>query len=148
MRAAALAALLLLACGGGDDDASELPTRRPVDIPEPPGTPPAPHEPQPVPADLRGDADEGAVIYGQFCATCHGAGGKGDGSAAAALDPKPADHTDADYMGTLSDEHLYRVIQGGGAAVGKSPLMAPWGGVLTDEQIRDLISFLRRLSGP
>ncbi len=146
MRAAALAALLVLACGGGDDAAAPQ-TRRPVDVPEPAGTPPAPQVPKAVPADLRGDADEGAVIYGQFCTTCHGAGGKGDGLAAAALDPKPADHTDPAYMGTLSDEQLYRVIQGGGAAVGKSPLMAPWGGVLTDEQIRDLISFLRRLSG-
>lgn len=147
MRAAALAALLVLACGADSDEPSAAPERRPVDIPEQPGAPPTPHEPKPVPADLRGDADEGAVIYGQFCATCHGAGGKGDGSAAAALDPGPADHTDPAFMGTLSDEHLYRVIQGGGAAVGKSPLMAPWGGVLTDEQIRDLISFLRRLSG-
>ena len=45
------------------------------------------------------------------------------------------------------DEQLYRVIQKGGAATGKSPLMAAWGGVLTDDQIRDLVAYLRRLSG-
>ncbi len=100
-----------------------------------------------MPESLRGDADEGAIVYGQFCAICHGTGGKGDGATAASLDPKPADHTDANYMGSLSDEQLYRVIQKGGAATGKSPLMAAWGGVLTDDQIRDLVAYLRRLSG-
>lgn len=50
-------------------------------------------------------------------------------------------------MGTLSDEHLYKVISQGGAAVGKSSLMAPWGGVVNDEGIRDLIAYIRKLSG-
>lgn len=66
---------------------------------------------------------------------------------APSLTPKPADHTDTTFMGGLSDEHLFLVIQKGGTAVGKSPLMAPWGGVLTTDQIKDLISHLRRLSG-
>jgi mono/diheme cytochrome c family protein len=141
--------LFLLACGdesGSDATAPSTPLR-PVEVPEAPAPPPAPPEPARIPEGLRGDAGEGAVIYGQFCATCHGAGGKGDGAASAGLDPKPADHTDSAYMGALSDEHLYLVIQKGGAAVGKSPLMAPWGGVLNDAQIRDLVALLRRLSG-
>ena len=50
-------------------------------------------------------------------------------------------------MGALSDAHLYKVIQQGGVSVGKSPLMAPWGGVVNDADIRDLIAFLRQLSG-
>ncbi|HZY38300.1 MAG TPA: c-type cytochrome, partial [Mucilaginibacter sp.] len=33
------------------------------------------------------------VIYITNCAPCHGDKGKGDGPAAAALNPKPADHT-------------------------------------------------------
>jgi mono/diheme cytochrome c family protein len=49
-------------------------------------------------------------------------------------------------MGKLSDEHLFRVIKEGGAAVGKSPLMAPWGGTLGDPQIHDLVAFVRSLS--
>jgi mono/diheme cytochrome c family protein len=96
--------------------------------------------------NLRGDATAGARIYGQFCATCHGVGGKGDGPMSQ-LEPKPADHTDRAYMGSLSDQHLYKVISQGGASVGKSPLMAPWGGVLTDPQIRDLIAQPRALPG-
>jgi mono/diheme cytochrome c family protein len=67
---------------------------------------------------------------------------------AAGLDPKPARHTDGSYMNALSDEHLFRVIKEGGAAVGKSPLMAPWGGTLSDAQVHDLVAFTRSLADP
>lgn len=93
-----------------------------------------------------GDAARGAALYATYCATCHGPRGEGDGPAAAGLDPKPARHSDAAYMGSLSDEHLFRVIKEGGAAVGKSPLMPPWGGSLSDAQIHDLVAFTRSLS--
>ena len=49
-------------------------------------------------------------------------------------------------MGSLTDAQLYTVISKGGASVGKSPLMAPWGGVVNDQGIRDLIAFIRKLS--
>jgi cytochrome c oxidase cbb3-type subunit 3 len=67
---------------------------------------------------------------------------------AAGLDPKPAKHSDGRYMNALSDAHLFRVIQEGGPAVGKSPLMAPWGGTLGDQQIHDLVAFVRSLADP
>ena len=37
------------------------------------------------------------------------------------------------YMNALSNDHLVKVIREGGPAVGKSPLMAPWGGVIDDQ---------------
>ncbi len=136
--------LLVLACNGGEPPAETPPPAKP------PAATPSATSPPPAPAipsgNLRGDATAGARIYGQFCATCHGAGGKGDGPASQ-IEPKPADHTDSAYMGALSDQHLYKVISQGGASVGKSALMTPWGGVLTDPQIRDLIAHLRALSG-
>jgi cytochrome c553 len=89
----------------------------------------------------------GGTLYVQFCGTCHGMTGKGDGPVAASLDPKPADHTNTEFMGAISDGHLYVVIQRGGAAIGKSPLMAPWGGVLSETDTKDLIAHLRKLSG-
>jgi hypothetical protein len=54
---------------------------------------------------------------------CHGESGKGDGPAAAALTPKPRDYTDAVWQKSVSDEQIKKTITGGGASVGKSPLM-------------------------
>jgi mono/diheme cytochrome c family protein len=51
-------------------------------------------------------------------------------------------------MNALSNEHLFKVIKEGGQAVGKSPLMAPWGGTLTDAQIWDVVAFVRSLAKP
>ena len=67
---------------------------------------------------------------------------------AASLNPKPVRHSDGAYMNELSEEHLFKVIAQGGAAVGKSPLMAPWGGTLSDAQIWDLVAFIRTLADP
>jgi cytochrome c oxidase cbb3-type subunit 3 len=91
------------------------------------------------------DAEQGKKLYGQFCVSCHGQSGKGDGAAAAALNPKPRDHTNREYMSKLSDAELLNVIKNGGASIGKSPLMPPWGASLKDEQIQDIIAYIRTL---
>jgi cytochrome c oxidase cbb3-type subunit III len=91
------------------------------------------------------DAEQGKKLYGQFCASCHGQSGKGDGAAAAALNPKPRDHTNKDYMSKMSDADMLSVIKNGGASIGKSPLMPPWGASLKDDQIQDIIAYIRTL---
>lgn len=93
-------------------------------------------------AEDKGNAAEGKTQYENICAACHGPSGKGDGVAAAALDPKPRDLSDAAYVSTLSNEHLYKVINEGGPAVGLSPMMAAWGGVLSEQQIWDVIAYI------
>ncbi len=91
------------------------------------------------------DAEQGKKLYGQFCASCHGQSGKGDGPAAAALNPKPRDHTNKEYMSKMSEDELLNVIKNGGVSVGKSPLMPPWGASLKDDQIKDIIAYIRTL---
>lgn len=71
-----------------------------------------------------GDA-EAKTIFDQRCTPCHGASGKGDGSAAAALNPKPRDYTNAEWQKSITDDDLKKVILKGGKAVGKSELMPP-----------------------
>lgn len=93
-----------------------------------------------------GDAAKGKETYAKFCASCHGAAGKGDGPGAAALNPKPKDLTDKAYMAKLGDKYLVDIIAKGGPAVGKSPLMPPWGAALKAEDIQDVVAFLRSLS--
>jgi mono/diheme cytochrome c family protein len=92
------------------------------------------------------DVEQGKKLYGQYCATCHGQSGKGDGAAAAALNPKPRDHTDKEYMSKLSDDDIFKVVKNGGASVGKSPLMPAWGPTLKDDQIQDVVAYVRTLS--
>ncbi len=91
------------------------------------------------------DPAEGKKLYGQFCASCHGESGKGDGPASAALNPKPRNHTDKEYMSKLSDEDMMKVIKEGGPSVGKSPIMPPWGAALKDDQVKDVIAYIRTL---
>lgn len=136
-----LSLALALGCGGSSDEAA-APEPAPAAKPDPA---PAP-EPTPAPAAAAPDAAKGAPLYATYCSSCHGATGAGDGPVSAGLNPKPAAHTDAAYMGALSDEHIFKVTKEGGPSVGKSPLMAPWGGTLSDAQIHDLVAFVRTLA--
>jgi mono/diheme cytochrome c family protein len=83
-----------------------------------------------------------------YCSSCHGDKGRGDGAAGKALPVKPADHTDGNVMNSFSDEFLVTIISKGGAAVGKSSFMPAWGGVLKDNQLQDLLAYLRSIANP
>lgn len=92
------------------------------------------------------DISKGKALYETYCTSCHGMSGKGDGPAAVSLRPKPKNLTDSAYMSSLNDQYLYDVINKGGVAVGKSPFMPGWGTTLSDEDIADIISYIRSLS--
>ncbi len=94
----------------------------------------------------QGNADKGKALYAQQCASCHGASGKGDGPAAGALNPKPTNLTDKAYMAGLKDLHLADAIKKGGAAVGKSPIMPGFGAAIKDNDVQDLVAFIRSLT--
>ena len=76
------------------------------------------------------------------CATCHGQQGMGDGAAAAALDPQPADFTDPAFWEDRDRERIYNVIRNGAASVGGSPLMVAWNATYSDEQIEALTDYV------
>ncbi len=88
------------------------------------------------------DLEDGKAVYGMYCATCHGATGKGDGAAAAALNPKPRDLTDVEYITTRSWEDLREVIAQGGANAGMSALMPAWSGALRRAQIDNVLAYI------
>ncbi len=95
-------------------------------------------------AESKGDAAKGKTTFENTCAACHGPGGKGDGPAAAALDPKPRNLSDAELLSTQTDDFIYKVISEGGASVGLSPMMAPWGGVLSEQDIWNVVAYIRQ----
>jgi mono/diheme cytochrome c family protein len=139
-----LALVLALGCGAPEEKPAPAPAAAATPAPAAPATPP----PAAATAPAAGDVARGEATYQQLCASCHGPRGAGDGPAGQALEPKPAHHSDGAYMNALSNEHLFRVIKEGGAAVGKSPAMAPWGGTLDDARIRDVVAFVRSLADP
>ena len=93
-----------------------------------------------------GDAEAGKVKFQQFCATCHGATGGGDGPASAALRPKPRKLGDAEWQGTVDDAYLKKVIAEGGVAVGLSPMMTPWGHTLKGDDLENVVAYVRSLA--
>lgn len=85
-----------------------------------------------------GDAAE---LFQRQCVACHGKKGKGDGPAAPAMTPRPADLTDEERIGELSDEELIDVLTNGRGA------MPSFGALLGPEQIRAMARYVRQLSG-
>jgi mono/diheme cytochrome c family protein len=70
-------------------------------------------------------ATQAETIFKTRCSTCHGMDGHGNGPASLTLNPKPRNYTDVTWQRSVTDEHIKETIVKGGAAVGKSPLMAP-----------------------
>ena len=72
------------------------------------------------------------------CASCHGAGGKGDGPAAAALPPpKPADWTSAKVQSQTDGELFWKITNGRGA-------MPPWKH-LPEKERWSIVNYIRTL---
>ena len=96
----------------------------------------AAQRPNPVPKDAAA-IERGQKLYAQFCANCHGKNGQGDGPAAAALNPKPANlvaraghHTDGDFA--------WKIANGRGAMPGFKDQLA-------ENQIWDLTHYIQNL---
>lgn len=135
------------ACGQGQQNAAPPAPPPPLQADKKPAAAPAAAAPtEAAAASHTPDPANGEQLYVANCASCHGAKGDGDGPAAAAMNPKPARHSDAAYMSTRTDEQVFKAIKEGGASVGKSPMMAPYGGALSDAQIHDLVAFIRTLA--
>ncbi len=98
-----------------------------------------------VPAPPRG-ASRGERAYYALCTSCHGVTGRGSWRATLFL-VRPGDLTDSARLQASSDQYLFDLIKHGGAPIGR-PGMPAFGAALTDEQIRELVHFVRSLSTP
>jgi mono/diheme cytochrome c family protein len=86
----------------------------------------------------------GRPIFAQYCATCHGDAGKGDGQNAYTLSPPPPDFSTSKNMADAA--YVRRVITEGSAAIGRSPLSPPYGHTLTTQEIEYLTLYCRALA--
>ena len=89
-------------------------------------------------------AQDAKQIYDKDCASCHGAGGKGNGGAAKMLEPPPPQDLSV-ALKDKSNAYIARVIKEGGKAVGKSVAMPAQGNKLSDDQIKGLVDYIRGL---
>ena len=80
----------------------------------------------------------GSLVFQTNCAVCHGESGAGDGPAAAALDPKPA-NLGADHVQGNSDGALFYIITHGRTGTA----MPPWESILTEQQRWEVVNFVR-----
>jgi mono/diheme cytochrome c family protein len=87
---------------------------------------------------------QGKRLFAQYCATCHGDEGRGDGQNASNLNPPPPDMTTS--KNAHDPAYLRRVITQGSAAIGRSPLSPPWGRSLTVQQIDYLVAYCQALT--
>ncbi len=122
-----VATMILAACGGGGEAAVATL--------------------EPVPAEFAGKTNpfgaeavtDGAAVFKTNCESCHGPLGHGDGPAGEVLDPKPKN------LGALQqlagDDYLFWRVNTGKPGTS----MAPWAGILTEDQIWQVIAFVRTL---
>lgn len=87
--------------------------------------------------------NEGKELYQANCASCHGSGGEGDGPASGGLNPKPQNL--AENQSRLSDSYLFWRISEGGLMDPFYSLMPAWRGLLDEEEIWQIITYVRTM---
>jgi high-affinity iron transporter len=90
------------------------------------------------------DLAAGERLYAQYCATCHGARGMGDGPAGKGLNPPPPALGSAEVMRDVPPSLMYRIVSVGIAGT----QMPGWAEELTADERWSIVSWLNTLRGP
>ena len=85
----------------------------------------------------------GREVYETVCIACHGPDGRGKANPELAKIIQLPDFTDCAFAAREPDRGFLAVAHNGGPARGFSPLMAPWGGTFTEQELRLAISHVR-----
>jgi len=91
-------------------------------------------------------AADAKQVFDFYCAQCHGVKGDGKGiNVGPDFATDPRNFTDAKEMSKRSDADIKSVIKDGGQSISKSPLMPPWGATLSEAEVDDLLTYIRKL---
>jgi mono/diheme cytochrome c family protein len=95
------------------------------------------------------DLDRGAAVFAANCATCHGQHGSPDPDSALvkALGVVPADFSDTLFNSREGEGEWKLVATHGGAALGFSEVMPAFGGTLSEEDIDNVLAYIKTLGG-
>jgi mono/diheme cytochrome c family protein len=88
------------------------------------------------------DLTHGKELFVRYCSGCHGEDGRGE---AKTFRPSVANLSVKELMDKVTDDYLFAVIRDGGAAVGKNAAMPAWRSQLGDQEIWDIVGFVRTL---
>lgn len=95
-------------------------------------------------AQARGNAKKGQDLYLEKCVLCHGSQGEGWDWSKKAMPPIPIPDL-AKTAPSQADEYLFDVVKGGGEAVGRTRFMPPFGFDLSDQDVWDIVAYIRSL---
>ena len=87
-------------------------------------------------------AQTGKELYEAACASCHGRDGRGAPEGTAIKVPLP-NFTDCSIVTAEPTGNWVALVTGGGRALGLSGQMPSFSDSLSDEQIREVIAYLR-----
>ena len=91
---------------------------------------------------------QGKRLFYTACVWCHADATPAGPSNRSNVTPTPPLLNDGNVLNSRSDEFLRNVIALGGSAMGKSTMMPPWGGTLTQEDIQAVITYVRAIAQP
>ncbi len=91
-----------------------------------------------APAAAQADDPPGAKLFATYCAACHGANGQGGFATAVGSESYLKAHADAELTGLIAD----------GTPKGMPAWSKARGGTLTNDQIGDVVAYLRSLVAP
>jgi mono/diheme cytochrome c family protein len=87
-----------------------------------------------------GDPRRGEPLYQRYCAGCHGVDGRGGGKN---FMPHVGALAKKGHTELLDDAYLAAIIADGGEPFGKSSFMPAWKSKLSQEDIADIIAYIR-----
>ncbi len=99
-----------------------------------------------IPLDY--NQDQGKRVYYQECVWCHSDATPAGPSNRSNVSPDPPLMNDGNILNKESDASLRKTISLGGSGVGKSAMMPPYGSTLSEEEINDVIAYIRAISSP
>jgi len=84
----------------------------------------------------------GGLVYKTYCTLCHGKRGDGVGRLT-----KLQDTTNLS-IGKQPRDYFDKIVREGGEAIDRSPFMPDWEGILSEEQINDVVEYLMHVTDP